>query len=459
MKTLLLITIFLNFKSAVSQDYTLEDNCDEITLSGTDYFDNYDRVINSDYIDQKEKFLESNFSLGHDLWQNSKIPLSVTRKMGFLGILPKKIKENANSLNRIYENLLVDLDKKLEKKQILEISQDRKKELIRKMTAYSGAGAEELGTKTEVSVFHLFGLCSFFSLSNQSSFLPIESPHCATLTKKLVSKLKTGEGTDFGIGSYYLRNILTSTKASRGALQAAKTIIERIINGKMRSNLFDDIYESYRKEGFSKENAYSMTWDLIYLSFVHGQHLYHLEQIYKHPVNKQTFFAAKIISAGAVLIDSLRREKDESLYTLPENIDSTCDNGKPYHFWVPAYLALQSRQDGYSESVSRRSPFLIELGYQLTSNSSGRRPDRYLSLGIYGQTNLKNRLDLSYAAAGSSFGASLDPLFHFDIDKSFNESIQKPLKPSSFLVKFLNNDHEKFLNLIFMMNPWSILQN
>lgn len=463
-----------------SEQYLLKNKCDELVFRGAQ---NY-LIVNDDelacpkdsciaspakiksYLDSSvktsaktsnsayQKFLANPFmSFNYNPWKLSKMTHTSYREMGLFRIFANIPLYNypidpKDDLKTIYQKMLdsFSLFSMLKfEKEVQPYGPDNR-EIIKMLNEYKGSSGGE--TSIYANLMNTFGICSLFTPTNALA--------CTANVNRLIFKLKSGDDR-FALGEPFLKDILTSKNVARGARRAAEKIFKKFIDKKTGGDIFSDIYTSFIEEGFKIHEAKKWTWDLIFLSFVHGQNGYTLAQTYTNKNNFWTFRSAQLISSTAVYLDSLNIQHNLKMYSLPEHIEVSCDNGKPYHFWVPAYLARQSRSLGFSKEVSKSSSFLLELGYQLFSKSQGRWPPDYLAQGVLGASNLKNRLDLSYAAAGVEFGIEGKKV-KFSIDKSFDKSLNKSFKQvtTSDQTPYQKKEMMDTLNLFLMMNPWTI---
>lgn len=257
-------------------------------------------------------------------------------------------------------------------------------------------------------------------------FQPFNFLDCGKSAYRQASHLLTGGARSLGGKS--LIPILTTTDQRVGetAYKIAKTLLNKYRSGKVDSDLMTVTRSAFLNAGFSPTEAENWTWDFILLVFIHGQNTA-LELRSKHYVqtyNFWTIFSADLVSTLSVYFDSVRLAKSEALFSFPsDGVRSTCDNGKPYHFWVAAYSARGAQRAGDTPSSASWGAYSLEVGYQMFAGTYGRNPLRDLKEGAYSTWNARNRLDLAYAAAGALYGARVEtPLKSrrpYSIDRSY----------------------------------------
>ncbi len=172
-------------------------------------------------------------------------------------------------------------------------------------------------------------------------------------------------------------------------------------------DLFRLVERSYQKQGFNKKEAYDQTWKFLGIYSTSGGNIAARsaqllgESLPNYQVSELLAFFA--VSSG--VLDAELFFRGRPLFSIPLSVQSTVHTGKPYHFWMSAYLARKNVLLGRSESGSSAAAWLAQLGYQMRSTTVGRDPKRALSTPAFGVANNKIRLDLAYASNGAVYGA------------------------------------------------------
>jgi len=204
--------------------------------------------------------------------------------------------------------------------------------------------------------------------------------------------------------------LLSSEKISNGLHHAAKLVLEhaQVIARNQplseKANLFDDLVAGFLRAGFTSIQAVDLTWESLAVIASTGPNLYsRLSGIQIPKVGYPAAVALSIIASTTPILD-LRGQIPNRMYSFPKGIEVTCDSGKPYHFWMAAYLSRELRKTGASFEISSAAAYILQKGYQ-TQNFGSRK-----GFGILGSTPLSPssnvvRMDLAYSTVGALFGA------------------------------------------------------
>ncbi len=201
------------------------------------------------------------------------------------------------------------------------------------------------------------------------------------------------------------------------------------------ANLFDDILESFIESGVESTQAYEKTWNLLGFYSARGANIGESVKNVAGIAGRDFANSLQIMATAITLIDSKIATTKPS-YTLPSNVSTAIDNGKPYHFWMTAYLARKQTRLTGSKKAAKVAAYLSNLGYQMKSTSPGRDPNRAFMIDPLAPANNKIRFDLLYAGAGAKFGSeSINQLYNglINMDQILIKMIKKSklLKPIS----------------------------
>jgi hypothetical protein len=120
------------------------------------------------------------------------------------------------------------------------------------------------------------------------------------------------------------------------------------------------------------------------------------------PLSMQQSF--EVIARGSLVVDRMTA-KNGFLYTYPKEVNSLCDYGKNYHFWMTAYLAREAMKETHDKIASAAAAFSLNKGYQFAKDGYGRDPSKPFKEDAFTNYNNNVRLDLAQASAGAWFGA------------------------------------------------------
>jgi hypothetical protein len=112
-----------------------------------------------------------------------------------------------------------------------------------------------------------------------------------------------------------------------------------------------------------------------------------------------------MLTLSSVALDR-RTAKKGFLYTYPKEVNSLCDYGKNYHFWMTAFLARQAAKETSDATAAAVAAFTLDKAYQFIKVGHGRDPAKPFREDTFSNYSNNIRLDLAQAAAGAWFGAT-----------------------------------------------------
>lgn len=170
------------------------------------------------------------------------------------------------------------------------------------------------------------------------------------------------------------------------------------------SRLFDDLLTAFTTELRSKVQALDATFHLLGILSSNGNNSYRFIPCEIQAKASGFENALKVLGLSSTLLDRLAAPKG-FLYTSPKEVDSLCDYGKSYHFWMAAYLAREGTKLTGDAVASAAAAFTLNKGYQFMKVDNGRDPRKAFVENTFSNYNNNMRLDMTQAAAGAWFGA------------------------------------------------------
>jgi len=230
----------------------------------------------------------------------------------------------------------------------------------------------------------------------------LDVPTCKSNLDKLVTLMMPKGGLTFTEGLF---EILRDKSYWPGLKDAAILIAEKAGGGQVSSTLYDDLLNSFKKYS-SIEKAEHMTWTTLAVIASGGANIgMKIFTFFKTP---REYDSAKVslalIGSSTPFIDFRSRARGH-IYSYPSEIKTTCDHGKPYHFWMSAYLSYRLSRDNGNIRAAAGAAYAAEIGYQMLSNTAGRDTRATFTRQPYSYTNNVMRIDLSFSAAAAWFGA------------------------------------------------------
>jgi hypothetical protein len=193
----------------------------------------------------------------------------------------------------------------------------------------------------------------------------------------------------------------------QATIDAAVKMLDEIINKRVSSNLFDIVVSGFKKYYSNHNIALDKAFSLLGIYATRGANIHLLSRQLKNPDNYRFFMALAIIGIGTNYLDSLAYEQKQRLFSYPASVKTTCDSGKPYHFWLTAYFARKLLRENIvsNKTEAFKASFLSALGYQMLSETYGRYPHKPLYIETNAPYNNKIRMDLAIHMSGARFGA------------------------------------------------------
>jgi hypothetical protein len=188
-------------------------------------------------------------------------------------------------------------------------------------------------------------------------------------------------------------------------------------------DFFSSLLNEFKKSGLSNQQAIEHSWNVVAVISSAGANYVDRAIDFEVDLNKTAFVTMRILSKIRPLFNFWGRGTG-SYYSLPKSVKINCDNGKPYHFWMSAYLTWKSHQMGYSKIGSAAATYSIFKFYTYLSKSGFRQPHNAFSLDSFHGYNNIQRIDMVYSAAGIKFALNFidnkvdQPI---DIDKAVIE--------------------------------------
>jgi hypothetical protein len=171
-------------------------------------------------------------------------------------------------------------------------------------------------------------------------------------------------------------------------------------------DFWSDLQDGFRQAGFSTAEIKDAIWNVIGVISTAGASLGGRLGPLERPPSKDPLVVGLVLM-GEIMpyLDLVKFEKHGALYSYPREVNISCDNGKPYHFWMTAFLSRKLTLQNGDSKAAAMAAFLAEKGYQTNSDLGGRGLMKVLALGEFDPASNIIRSDLSYAAAGAMYGA------------------------------------------------------
>ncbi|MGK5086158.1 hypothetical protein WDW86_01255 [Bdellovibrionota bacterium FG-2] len=215
-----------------------------------------------------------------------------------------------------------------------------------------------------------------------------------TMTQQVAEVSTLGHPMNFSLLPT-LKEVLTNPKYVEGVRLAALKIGNKIYAAPSarNGNLFNDIYGSFVESGLSPKDAQECTFVRLYAIDP--------KCTPASPVKE----GLSLISLAMPLLD-IQYASSGHFYSYPTNIHTTCNQAKPYHFWMSAFLAREVAKSTGDPKAGSAAAYTAEKGYQVVADAGYRAPARVYVVDTFEAFNNVTRMDLAYSAAGAVFGAN-----------------------------------------------------
>lgn len=253
---------------------------------------------------------------------------------------------------------------------------------------------------------------------------PLNIKYCTSALNSIVELMNPAGGLTL---ISLLQNMLKDDDYNKASTLIASKIDSKISKGQTAvGDWYSDVYESFLSLGLKPEEAEEKSYNLIGIISSRGPNIFKLWPFFTSK-NAQFYNSMVAISTGIGVLNSVS-SKDGHLYSYPPNVKGYCDNGKPYHFWMSAFLARKMTQKTGNRKAAISATYLTQLAYQMKSGSYGRDPARSFTVDTFSSANNKIRLDLAYASAGAVYGASVAEKKNLKKNINVDEGMKKLLE-------------------------------
>jgi hypothetical protein len=386
----------------------VQDFCDESVIEGVGSMNlNADPKFMTSIMNDPDKLYEfAHLKLGGP-WEKSWLP-------------NEKLREEA-LYNGSFANLYFNDEVNLLEKKAAPLTTDEKTQIHNAIKAAfpSGTEQQEYGLIDSIPGRTLF--CAKIKM-NFDIHSALDCQHDISLVRKITAQREEHSLPDAN------EEVLVNDNYREGLRIAALKLLEKVKNGdRPVGDLFSDIKSSFVSSGISPSDAENMTWTVVGVISSSGpNYAQRADEFGGKDTNPQAKVALALIAQSIPLLN-LRSRGGDRLYSYPPGIKTTCDNGKPYHFWMSAYLARRISIETKDPQAAATAVFAVEEGYQFVSRTKGRNPERAFTVETFDGFNNIMRMDMTYAAAGAKFGsaAATNSPVSLNIDSGIQKIVQQ----------------------------------
>lgn len=230
--------------------------------------------------------------------------------------------------------------------------------------------------------------------------------------------------------------LMTDARLKSGLAHAALRELSRTELGRVDpdASVFEDLRTSFRHVGFSTEEALEAAWDVMGFYGTRGASLTINAPLFQR-ANYPVLAALHVIAVNFGPWDLIRHKSLNPTYSMGARVNSRCIHGRPYHFWMAAYLAHRLQQEGFSRNTILNAVHIAGVAYEFAADVFGKDHDTPIRLPLYSPENNSIRENIVFNDTGAlwalSGDAELPPIIPFDLGLKTVLKHSRPLPPMS----------------------------
>ncbi len=297
---------------------------------------------------------------------------------------------------------------------------------------------------------------TFYKYSRKDKFINEVNIACYSVLsfvncqKAIKSLIELSKPSSHGISAYVYDQVLIKTFTSKIHVDVLKIFASQLLqelnfwikDNKLPSSL--DFYERILKiaesQGQTKAEAQQIALEILATYSLRGA-AYFNQDARAQFAKTQSGLSFLILSSAISYFDKILFNNTGKIVSLPNSyLQTTCLYGKPYHFWLSAYMSnLAHTELNFSKRKSFLATHLIGIGYELQKGMFGDMLNRggYFNAIIEApkldQIEVQiAKVDVLFNALGAGFGVQ-DPnnIKRLNVDKILRKSLKTgiPFRP------------------------------
>jgi hypothetical protein len=134
---------------------------------------------------------------------------------------------------------------------------------------------------------------------------------------------------------------------------------------KINADLLEDTKQAFLEAGVDSSRVEEYAFKLLGIYGSRGASMSPLldKQNVINEDNYIVFASLAVVASSISYLDTVMFPTGHT-YSLPKNISTHCDYTRPYHFWLPAYLAYAMKKKGYSNQAIMQGLHILGTGYE-----------------------------------------------------------------------------------------------
>lgn len=281
-----------------------------------------------------------------------------------------------------------------------------------------------------------------------------------------------------------IRRVFANDRNIQVMARAALLIDEKVSavtqGAPVTGNVFDDVLKAARQFIPNEKEARDLSWEIMAIYGTRGANMGKLtDRLTAHFAREEIGIGAlQSISLGMSVLDQFAEERKQKIYSFPPNVSFNCAYGKPYHFWLAAYISRKYSQNPalipptplpllstivgkVDEAIKSQAAYkaalaahLSLLGYNFSASNVGREPAHAFGKPLFGDYNNSVRVSIAVGDAGAVYGAYMadgGKTPSIDINQGIRQIIRnskprsKQLSTEEFYKQFENDSQKPWL--------------
>ena len=173
-------------------------------------------------------------------------------------------------------------------------------------------------------------------------------------------------------------------------------------------NVFSDAIQSFLETGIDYNSARLFALRLLGFYGTRGASMRLLEEGTSRE-SWSMMTSLYIISTGMSVLDLYAAALTP--YSYADRVTSSCTHGRPYHFWLSAYLTQRLVALGYNSSTAVKATHLIGSAYEFGGDRVGMKDNSHIYFGeFFNPLNISTQQNIAINDLGAQFGAGINQL-------------------------------------------------
>lgn len=331
-----------------------------------------------------------------------------------------------------------------------------------KPTIYSSTALEKANEvyQSLMSQTIVYGIAQ---LKQYSAFfcLPFFDLNCANALSDIADMMSSRQYNGVAVSMPdVMKRLLMDPDLVQGAARFAVEVLRKAGDAEagkpVKGHLFYDLVQAYIETGSTPDEAVDRAWVIAAFYGTRGASIARMDGLFGDE-NYPLFVSMEMAFSAFGVLDQATLKSGHP-YSYPSEVDTGCGYAKPYHFWMPAYLAHRLRLEGHNPDTAELAAHLADKIYEFGSGTWGRDPNYIYTAPFFDPYSVMIQIDLAYTDVGAFWGAHYpESIGSVGTDKGLDD-ILKGAKPMPELTQQqildgLNDPYTKYSWFNRLINP------